>query len=93
MNKKLWIASAAAVIAIIAAVLLYMKGVSYLPSILVLVAALTVLGVLMIAEDSLLLKYDTPHDEDKHPPALILLRAGRAVVVVALGILVFVLAF
>ena len=93
MNRKLWIASAAAVVAGVAAVLLYLQEVSYLPSILMLVAAITVLGVLMIAEDSLLLKYDTPHDEDKHPPALILLRSGRAIILVVLSILVFVLAF
>jgi len=93
MSKNLWIASGAAVVAIIGSGLAYQAGISYLPSILMFIAALLVLGVTMIAEDSLLQKYDTPHDEDKHPPMLMLLRFGRAAVLVILGILVFVLAF
>jgi hypothetical protein len=92
VSRNVWLAGAAAIVAIIGSGLTYMAGIPYFPSILMFVAALLVLGVTMIAEDSLLIKYDTPHDEDKHPPALILLRFGRAAILIVLGILVFYLA-
>jgi hypothetical protein len=57
------------------------------------ISALLVLGASMTAEDILLAKYDTPHDEDKHPPQLILLRAVRAIVLVGMGSLIFYMAF
>jgi hypothetical protein len=47
----------------------------------------------MMVEDILIEKYDTPHDEDKHPPLLILFRAARSVIMVAMGVLIFYLAF
>lgn len=90
MTRNLWIASAAAVAMIIAAGLAYMAEIRYLPSILIFIAAIVVVGVSMMEEDVLIQKYDTPHDEDRHPPALILFRFGRGII---LGILLFVLAF
>ena len=53
----------------------------------------TVLGVSMMEEDILIQKYDTPHEEDTHPPQLIMLRMVRGIVLIVLGTLFFVLAF
>ena len=47
----------------------------------------------MMEEDILIQKYDTPHEEDTHPPQLIMLRMVRGIVLIVLGTLFFVLAF
>lgn len=93
MTKNVWISIVIAIAALAGSAAAYMSGINYLPSILMFVSALVVLGLSMTAEDTLLKKYDTPHDEDKHPAPLILLRAVRAIVVIAMGILIFYLAF
>lgn len=72
--------------------LAYRAGIPYLPSALMFAAAIIVLGVSASMEDALLRKYDTPHEDDTHPPLLILFRAARTVVLVVMAILVFVLA-
>ncbi len=93
MTKNLWIYAGVAVVLIVGSGLTYSAGVSYLPSILMFIAALAVLGISMTYEDALLAKYDTPHDDDSHPPQLIFLRAGRATVLLVMGILIFVMVF
>ena len=92
MTGKLWVAGLLAGAAVIGAWLSYLAGIPWLPVILMIVAALLVLGISMLLEDILIGKYDTPHDEDRHPPLLILFRAVRSVVMVAMGILIFYMA-
>ena len=92
MTGKVWFAVSIALAVLAGSIFSYLAGVAYLPSILMFVAALFVLGLSMTAEDRLLEKFDTPHDEDKHPPQLILLRAARALVMIAMGILIFYMA-
>jgi hypothetical protein len=91
MTKTLWISTIIAVILVAGSGLAYTAGVTYLPSILMFVAAMIVMGVMMTAEDALLSKYDTPHDEDAHPPQLISLRAGRAIVLITMIVLAVVM--
>ena len=91
MNGKLWILLAVAVLLVLGSGFTYFAGISYLPAVLMFIAALVVLGVSMTFEDVLLRKYDTPHDDESHPPALIVLRAARAVVLVTMAVLVFVM--
>ena len=93
MTKNLWFSTGVAVVTLAASVATYLADISYLPSILMFVSALMVMGASMTAEDTLLARYDTPHDDDKHPPQLILLRAARAVVLVAMAALIFYMAF
>ena len=57
------------------------------------IAALLVFSITATIEDGLLVKYDTPHDEDTHPPKLILLRATRAILMLAIGVLFFYVSF
>jgi len=68
MKKSLWMYSVAAVIAIGGSVLTWIAGISYVPGILMLIGAIFVLGLGMSVEDLLLVRYDTPHDDDAHPP-------------------------
>jgi hypothetical protein len=93
MTGKLWVAALFAGAAFIGAGLSYLSAIPFLPVILMIVSALMVLGISMMLEDILIGKYDTPHDEDKHPPLLILFRAARSVIMVAMGVLIFYLAF
>jgi hypothetical protein len=90
---KLWVAALLAGAALIGAGLSYLSAIPWIPVILMIVSALIVLGISMMVEDILIEKYDTPHDEDKHPPLLILFRAARSVIMVAMGVLIFYLAF
>ena len=92
MSGKLWVAALFAGAAIIGAALSYLSAIPWLPVALMTVAALIVLGITMMLEDILIGKYDTPHDEDKHPPALILFRALRPIIMIAMGVLIFYLA-
>ncbi|MDH3439726.1 MAG: hypothetical protein OEM63_03155 [Gammaproteobacteria bacterium] len=80
MMKSMWIYAVAATITVAASGVSYLAGVQYLPSILMFVAAMIVLGLSMNIEDNLLARYDTPHDDDHHPPQLVSLRATRAIV-------------
>jgi hypothetical protein len=89
MTGKLCIAALIAGAALIAAWLTHLSAIPWLPVILMIIAALLVLGISMMLEDLLIRKYDTPHDEDKHPPALILFRAARSVVMIVMGVLIF----
>ena len=91
MNAKLWILLAVAVLLVLTSGFTYFAGISYIPAALMFIAALVVLGVSMSFEDVLLRKYDTPHVDDSHPPALIFLRATRAVVLLTMAVLVFVM--
>ena len=84
MTRNLWMATALAIALVAASGLAYSEGNDYLPSVLMFVAALVVMGVMMSAEDTLLQKYDTPHDEDAHPPQLVTLRAVRSTVLIAM---------
>ena len=84
MTKTLWMATLIAVALVAGSGLSYFAGIEYLPSLLMFVAVLIVMGVLMTAEDDLLRKYDTPHDEDSHPPQLITLRAARSTLLIAM---------
>jgi len=93
VTRKLWIAIVIAVFLIGGSALSYIAGISFVPSILMFIAAVTILGVSMMEEDVLIQKYDTPHDDDTHPPQLVMLRMGRAVVLIVLGVSFFVLAF
>ena len=93
MTKNLWFSTGVAVVTLAASVATYLADISYLPSILMFVSALMVMGASMTAEDTLLARYDTPHDDDKHPPQLILLRAARVCVRCALASLIFYMAF
>ena len=90
---KLWVAALLAGAALIGAGLSYLSAIPWIPVILMIVSALIVLGISMMIEDILIGKYDTPHDEDKHPPLLILFRAARSVIMVAMGVMIFFLAF
>ena len=92
MTGKLWVAALIAGAAVIVSGLAYLSGIPWLPVILMIIASLLVLGISMMLEDILIGKYDTPHDEDKHPPLLILFRAVRSMVMVAMGVLIFYLA-
>jgi hypothetical protein len=92
LTGKLWVLALIAGAAIIGSGLSYFAGIPWLPVILMIVASLLVLGISMMLEDILITRYDTPHDEDKHPPLLILFRAVRAIVMVAMGVLIFYLA-
>jgi hypothetical protein len=85
--------TAVALMLVVAAGLTRLAAIAYLPPILMFVATVIVLGISMILEDMLIQKYDTPHDEDTHPPALITLRAIRSIIVFAMAVFVFVLAF
>jgi hypothetical protein len=89
MTKSLWLGASAVVIAAAASGITWVLGMSYVPSALMFVAAILVLGLGMTVEDRMLARYDTPHDDDTHPPRLILLRAVRAVVLIAMGIAIF----
>lgn len=93
VTGKLWVAALLAGAALIVAGLSYLSAIPWLPVILMIVAALIVLGMSMVLEDILIGKYDTPHDEDSHPPLLILFRAARSVIMVAMGAMIFFLAF
>ena len=93
MTGKLWVAARLAGAAPIGAGLSSLSASPWLPVILMIVSALIVLGISMMIEDILIGKYDTPHDEDKHPPLLILFRAARSVIMVAMGVMIFFLAF
>ena len=90
MKRNLWLAVAAAAALIIGSVLISTAGMRNLPGLMIFVAALMIIGVSMMLEDALLLKYDTPHEEDRHPPLLTLFRLCRAIIVSALGVLFFV---
>lgn len=76
-----------------ASVVAYDAEVQYLPGVLMFVAALVVLGLSMNLEDRLLVKYDTPHDDDHHPPRLVAFRAVRAAVMLMMGVAIFAMAF
>lgn len=91
MSKGFWIGIALAVSLVIASTAAWFARIDYLPSILMFVAAIAVIGVMMKAEDVLIGKYDTPHDEDKHPPKLIALRAVRGLVLLIMGVMIFVM--
>jgi hypothetical protein len=93
VTRNLWISIVAAIALIAGSGVSHMAEISYLPSILMFIAAVTVLGVSMMEEDILIQKYDTPHEEDTHPPQLIMLRMVRGIVLIVLGTLFFVLAF
>lgn len=93
MNKNLWLSTAVAVLLGVGSVIAYILDIRYLPAVLMFVGALVVLGVTMSLEDALLAKYDTPHDEDTHPPQLIALRAIRAIIVIAMGTSIFVMVY
>lgn len=93
MTKSLMIGLIIAAVFAIGSATAYSAGIEYLPSILMFVAAVATLGASMNAEDTLLAKYDTPHDEDTHPPQLIALRLARAIVLFAMGILIFWMVF
>ena len=73
----------------VASWLSYMYGIPWLPVILMIMASLTLLGLSMMIEDELIAEYDTPHDEDAHPPALILFRAARSIIMVTMGVMIF----
>lgn len=91
MTKTLWLATVIAIVLAVGSGLAYSAGIAYMPSVLMFVAALMVMGVMMTAEDDLLQKYDTPHDEDKHPPQLVTLRAVRSTVLSAMIVLTIVM--
>lgn len=93
MTKSMWISALAAIIAIAASGVAYDTGAQYLPGVLMFVAAVIVLGLLMNIEDRLLVKYDTPHDDDHHPPPLVAFRAIRALVMIVMGVAIFAMAF
>ena len=93
MTKNLWMASLIAIALVAGSGLGYAAGIDYLPSLLMFVATLIVMGVLMTAEDDLLRKYDTPHDEDAHPPQLITLRAVRSTVLIAMIVVTIIMLF
>jgi hypothetical protein len=93
MTRYLWTASASAVFLIAASTCTYMAGTRYLPGILLWIASVTLLGVSMFVEDILLEKVDSPHVDDSHPRFLMLLRFARAIVMLVLGVMIFMLAF
>jgi len=93
MNKYLMLLTAVAILLVVASVIGYILDISYLPAVLMFVAALAVLGVTMSLEDVLLAKFDTPHDDDTHPPQLIALRAIRAIIVIAMGTSIFLMVY
>jgi hypothetical protein len=93
MTKKLWIATGAAIVLVAASGVAYISGIQYTPSVLMFFAALTVMGVAMTAEDTLLGKYDTPHDEDTHPPQLVTLRAVRSVILISMIVVAIAMLF
>ncbi len=93
MTKSPWLYAIAAVITVAVSGLTWMAGIGYLPSILMFVAAILVLGLSMTVEDRLISRYDTPHDDDTHPWPLIALRAVRAIVLIAMGIAIFAMMF
>lgn len=82
--KKLWMSGACAIALVAGSGFGYAAGVDYLPSLFMFGATLIVMGVLMTAEDGLLRKYDTPHEEDRHPPPLIMLRVVRSTLLAAM---------
>ena len=89
MKGHLWLWTAAAAVLALAAWVTFYLDIRYLPAALMLFAVIVVIGVSMSFEDILLRKYDTPHDEDAHPPVLIAWRAVRALVVIAMAALIF----
>jgi hypothetical protein len=91
MTKNLWMTTALAIALVAGSGLAYSAGIDYLPSVLMFVAALMAMGVMMTAEDDLLRKYDTPHDEDTHPPQLVTLRAVRSTVLFVMIVLAIVM--
>ena len=91
MMKSMWIYAVAAIITVAVSGISYVAGVQYLPSIVMFVAAMITLGLSMNIEDNLLARYDTPHDDDNHPPQLISLRAIRAIALIAMGIAIIVM--
>jgi hypothetical protein len=93
VNTNLWILTALAVVLVTGSGISYRLGINYVPAILMFVATLLVLGITMSLEDVLLAKYDTPHDDDTHLPKLVALRSMRAIIVIAMGIMIFVVAF
>jgi heme A synthase len=93
MKTKLWLATGAATLLVAASGVVYISGIQYVPSILMFIAALIVMGVAMTAEDSLLRKYDTPHDDDTHPPQLVTLRAVRSILLIAMIVVAIAMLF
>lgn len=93
MQKSLCLHSLAAIIAIGASVLTGMAGISYVPGVLMFVAAILILGLGMSIEDMLLARYDSPHVDDAHPPPLVAFRAFRAIVMIVLGVAIFVVVY
>jgi len=93
MRNHPWLTAVLAILLLVAAGLAYGAGIPWLPSGLTFFATLFVLGLTMHIEDRLLKRYDTPHEDDTHPPALVLFRFARGTVLVLLGILIFWLAF
>jgi len=89
MKANLWLWTAVAAVLVLAAWATFYFDIRYLPAVLMLLAVIVVIGVSMSFEDVLLRKYDTPHDEDAHPPALIAWRAMRALVIIAMAVLIF----
>jgi len=88
MKGNLWLWTVAAAVLVLAAWVTFYLDIRYLPAVLMLLAVIVVIGVSMSFEDVLLGKYDTPHDEDVHPPALIAWRAVRALVIIAMAALI-----
>lgn len=84
MTRNLWLSAGAALLLVAVSAAAWAARIEYLPSGLMFVAALIVLGFAMSAEDVLLKRYDTPHDDDAHPPPLVAFRAARATVLVAM---------
>ena len=93
MKTKLWLATGVATLLVAASGVVYISGIQYIPSILMFIAALIVMGVAMTAEDSLLRKYDTPHDDDTHPPQLVTLRAVRSILLIAMIVVAIAMLF
>ena len=89
VTTSIWLTISAALITVVGSVMSYQAGINYMPSILMFVAALLGLGAGMNMEDRLIARYDTPHDDDTHPPQLITLRAVRAIVLIIMGVAVF----
>ena len=89
MTTSHWLTASAIIIALVGSVMSYLADINYVPSVLMIIAAILVLGVGMNMEDHLLARYDTPHDDDTHPPQLIMLRAARAIILIIMGIAIF----